>query len=147
MKVVFKELSDTVTAAALEVYAHLGAGFLERVYSEALAHELALRGLPFQREVAVPVSYKGQPVGSYKADFVVDGKMIVELKAIAALASAHLAQARHYLAATGFPLALLLNFGAPALEFTRLLREDLIDPARGRSGRTVRSSPGSGDGV
>ena len=70
----------------------------------------------------LPVYYKGQLVGEYKADFVVDGKIIVELKSVSALAKAHEAQALHYLAATGIRLAIILNFGSPSLQYQRIVK-------------------------
>ncbi|MGH9339799.1 MAG: GxxExxY protein [Acidobacteriota bacterium] len=123
MKFLYRELSETVLLAALEVHEALGTGFLEKVYAEALEYELGLRKVEYQREVCVPVEYKGQPVGKYKADFIVDGKIILELKAISCLAPIHLEQVRHYLVATGFQLAILLNFGTDPLEHTRIVKD------------------------
>lgn len=120
MKALYKELSDAVVAAAMEVHQHLGHGFLEGIYGKALAHELEIRKVSFEGEVLLAVNYKGKLVGKYKADFVVDEKIILELKAISHLSSAHVAQARHYLVATGLELAILLNFGGPSLEQVRV---------------------------
>lgn len=116
MKPDLMELADCVVKAGCEVHAHLGPGFLESVYKKAVCHELEIRRIPFQEEVLLPVSYKGKLVGKYKADLIVDGKMIVELKAISQLTPAHVAQAQNYLAATELALAVLLNFGAAVLE-------------------------------
>lgn len=117
-----KELSYAIVGAALEVHKTLGTGFLEKVYHRALAHEMLLRNLAFKDHCSLPVRYKGQLVGEYEADFVVDGKIIVEIKAAQALQEAHMAQARHYLAATGFQLAILLNFGSPILQRERVIK-------------------------
>jgi GxxExxY protein len=121
-KILFKELSYAVVGAAMEVHRSLGPGFLESVYEAALAHELALRGIPFEQQKRLPVQYKGQLVGDYVADFVVDGKIILELKAVSSFATAHEAQAHNYLAATGLRLAILLNFGAGSLQQKRIVR-------------------------
>ena len=111
-----------IIGAAMEVHRQLGHGFLEAVYQEALAIELIARGVPFQREVELPVSYKGTPPHcTYKADFICYEVIIVELKALAKLTGVELAQVINYLKATGFPLGLLLNFGAPSLEHKRVV--------------------------
>lgn len=118
----FKELTFAVIGAAMEVHSILGSGFLEAVYQAALEKELTLRGIPFQHQVELPVLYKGEVIGIYKADLVIDGKFVVEIKAVARLIPAHQAQAMHYLAATGLRLALLLNFGATSLEHRRVIK-------------------------
>ena len=110
-EILFKALSFAIIGAAMEVHNILGAGFLESVYQAALEKELTLRGIPFQHQVELPVSYKGDVIGVYKADLVVDGKIIVEIKGISKLNASHQAQALHYLAATGLELAILANFG------------------------------------
>jgi GxxExxY protein len=105
-EILFKELSYAVTGAAMEVHRELGPGFLEAVYQQAMVYELNQRNIPFEAQKALPVYYKGELVGEYKADIVVDGKIILELKSVSALNSAHEAQALHYLAATGLHLAI-----------------------------------------
>jgi len=122
VEIIYKELSYAIVGAAMEVHRILGPGFLEAVYEAALAHELTLRGIPFERQKELPVYYKGQLVGHYVADFVVDGQIILELKAVSALTKAHEAQAHNYLAATGLSLAILLNFGAESLQQKRIVR-------------------------
>ncbi len=117
-----RELSYQVVGAAMEVHRILGPGFLEAVYEAALAQELTLRGIPFESQKRLPVHYKGALVGDHVADFVVDKQVIVELKAVSALTQAHEAQAHNYLAATGFRLAILLNFGAASLQQKRIVR-------------------------
>ena len=117
-----RELTYQIIGAAMEVHRALGPGFLESVYQVALAHELTLRKVPFEREVHLPVSYKGTVVGDFIADFWVDNKVILELKAVSSLHPKHEAQAIHYLAATGCQIALLLNFGTLSLEHKRLIR-------------------------
>jgi GxxExxY protein len=104
------------------VHRTLGPGFLEAVYEAALAHEFTLRGISFERQKELPVYYKGQLVGHYVADFVVDGQIILELKAASSLTKVHEAQAHNYLAATGLRLAILINFGAESLQQKRIVR-------------------------
>ncbi|MGQ0604913.1 MAG: GxxExxY protein [Anaerolineales bacterium] len=121
-EILFKELSYAIVGAAMEVHRALGPGFLEAVNHAALAHELTLRGVPFEKDVRLKVMYKGVLVGEYKADFIVDGKIVLELKSVVALHPKHKAQAINYLAATGLQLAILLNFGADSLEHERVVR-------------------------
>jgi len=121
-EILFKELSFAIIGAAMEVHRQLGPAFLEAVYQKALAYELTVRGIPFQEQVLLPVYYKGQLVGEYKADFVIDGKIIIEIKSVSSLAKAHEAQALHYLAATGLQLAIIVNFGAPSLQYKRIVK-------------------------
>lgn len=121
-EILFKELSFAVVGAAMEVHKVLGPGFLESVYQLALEKELKLRNIPFQHQVELPVWYKGDLVGIYKADLIVEGKIIVEIKGISRLNASHQAQAIHYLAATGMELAILINFGMSSLEYQRVVR-------------------------
>jgi GxxExxY protein len=121
-EILYQDLSFQVVGAAMEVHRQLGAGFLEAVYHNALAHELTLRGIPFESKRQLPVSYKGQLVGTYEADVVVENKIVLELKSVRAIGAAHIAQAHHYLAATGLRLAILINFGTPSLETQRVVK-------------------------
>jgi len=121
-EILFSALSYAIIGAAMEVHRILGPGFLEAVYQAALEHELTLRGIPFEAQKRLAVVYKDQIIGEYIADLVIDGKIILELKAVSKLTPAHEAQAHHYLAATGLRLAILLNFGAPSLEQKRIAR-------------------------
>jgi GxxExxY protein len=109
-----------IIGAAMEVHRQLGNGFLEAVYQEALAKELKLRNIPFEREVELAISYKGEPlISKYRADFICFGEVILELKAASRLTSADEAQVINYLKATGFHRALLINFGTPSLQYER----------------------------
>ena len=121
-ELLYKELTFAVIGAAMEVHRILGPGFLEAVYQVALERELTLRGIPFEKQVRLPVSYKDVLVGEFFADFIIDGKLIVEIKAVSNFHSQHQAQAMHYLAATGRRLALLLNFGTSSLEHRRVIK-------------------------
>ena len=122
IELLYKELTFAVIGAAMEVQRILGPGFLEAVYQVALERELTLRGIPFERQVKLPVTYKDVLVGEYLADLVIDKKFVVEIKAVSKLNASHQAQAMHYLAATGLRLALLLNFGAGSLEHRRVIK-------------------------
>lgn len=121
-ELLYKDLTYQIIGAAMEVHKILGAGFLEAVYQKALAHELKLRGLIFYDQVRLPVSYKGELLGEYIADFIVESKVILEIKSVSKLNASHQAQAMHYLAATGNKLALLLNFGTASLEHKRVIK-------------------------
>jgi GxxExxY protein len=121
-EILYKELSFQVVGAAMEVHRQLGPGFLEQVYHNALAHELALQSIAYETHKALPVLYKGQVIGEYQADLVVDDKIISELKTVVALVPAHFAQAQHYLSATGLRLALLINFGTKSLQTKRIAK-------------------------
>ena len=118
----FEQLSYAAIGTAMEVHRLLGPGFLEGVYEQALAVELGLREIPFRRQVPLTVLYKNVSVGDYRPDFVVDDRIIIEVKAVSDLASAHESQAHHYLVATGMRLAILLNFGARSLQIRRIIR-------------------------
>lgn len=114
-------LTRNVLAAAFEVSNQLGAGFLERVYQNALLVDLKIRGISTQNEVPLNVSYKGHEVGRYVADMIVDGCLIIEVKAIENLSRSHVGQTLNYLRATGNKLALLINFGRNRLQYQRVI--------------------------
>jgi GxxExxY protein len=107
--------TNAIIGACIEVHREHGPGFTEDVYESSLAIEFELRGIPFERQVPVPVTYKGRRVGSGRIDFVVADRVVVELKAVEALAPIHTAQVISYLKATRLRLAILVNFNVRAL--------------------------------
>ena len=111
-----------IIGAAMEVHRELGPGFLEAVYQEALAIELSLRGILFQREVELPIAYKGKTLQTaYRADFICYDEVVIELKSIKQLGVIEEAQLLNYLKATGYQVGLLINFGAASLETRRFV--------------------------
>jgi GxxExxY protein len=114
-------LMKTVVGAAYEVSNVLGAGFLEKVYERALVQELVSRGLNVRSQASFPVGYKGQCVGDYVADLLIEEQLIVELKCVDQLANEHLAQCINYLKASGMKLALPINFQKPRVEWKRIV--------------------------
>lgn len=103
-------LAYDVIGAAIEVHHRLGPGFLESVYEEAMSVELALRGIPFHRQITFPVHYKDREIARSKLDFLVDEQLVLELKAVEDLRPIHIAQTLSYLRAGEFQLGLLINF-------------------------------------
>jgi GxxExxY protein len=114
------QITEKVIGAAFKVANALGIGFLEKVYENALAHELRKSGLQVEQQRPVDVYYDGIEVGVYIADLVVEGTVPVELKAAKALDAAHHAQCINHLRASGFRIGLLINFGTPKIEIKRL---------------------------
>ena len=111
-----------IIGAAMEVHRQLGHGFLEPVYQEALALELAARAVPHRREVDLPVYYKGVRLNAaYRTDFLCYDSVIVELKALAKMSGTEEAQVLNYLKASGHEIGLRLNFGAPSLDYKRFI--------------------------
>lgn len=109
------ELAKQVIGAAIEVHRVLGPGFLESVYEEALSVELSTRNIRFARQVAVDLNYKGHRIGEGRLDLLIENQLVVELKAVDALAPIHTAQVLSYLKATNRCLGLLINFNVPML--------------------------------
>ncbi len=117
-----EELTGRVIGVFYDVYNELGGGFLESVYEGAMAIALEDAGVSVERQVAVPVLFRGRVVGDYRADLLVDRRVLVELKACRAIEPAHEAQILHYLKATGLPVGMLMNFGPKPL-FRRFVRQ------------------------
>ena len=121
------ELSKAAIGAAIEVQRNLGTGLLESAYAAAFACELHLRGIPYEAEVPIVATYKGEPLGiGYRADFIVGNRLLIELKAMEGITEVHRAQALSYLRLSGLRLALLINFHASPLAtrgITRLVNQ------------------------
>lgn len=116
------ELTGKIIGCAMEVHRQFGNGFQEVVYQRALAIEMSMQGLSFEREMEMPLYYKGHDVGTRRVDFFVEGKIMVELKAIVQLEDVHLAQAINYLEAYHMQTGLLINFGNTSLQFKRVTK-------------------------
>lgn len=111
------ELTYKIIGCAMKVHNTMGPGFQEVIYQRCLAIELENAGLGFQREQGQVVYYNEIEVGTRRADFIVEDKVVVELKALVALEDVHIAQAKNYTVAYDFPLGLLINFGGKSLEY------------------------------
>ena len=116
----YEELTKKIIGCAMEVHNRLGNGFQEVIYQRALEIEMNLAGLDFARELEMAIFYRDAEIGSRRADFFVEGKVMVELKALIKLEDVHLAQAMNYLEAYKMEIGLLINFGAKSLEFKRV---------------------------
>ena len=114
-------LTERVIGAILEVSNILGAGFLEKLYQRALLRELGLRGIRARAEASFAVSYKGQHIGQYYADILVEDVLVVELKCVERLAREHTAQCLNYLRVSGRRICLLVNFQRPKAEWQRIV--------------------------
>jgi len=121
MAYLHEELTEKIIGTAMEVHKTLRNGFLESVYEAAMAIELDLQKIPFERQKPIDVFYKGKLAKQFFCDFVIEGKVLVELKVIKRLSETEKSQVLNYLKATGLSLALLINFGAPSLEFKRII--------------------------
>lgn len=117
-----KALTGDIIGAAIEVHRHLGPGFLESVYGNALAIELRARSIGFERELAVPIFYRGAEVGLHRLDLFVAGRMVVELKAVKELVDMHYCVMRSYLHAVKCPYGLILNFARSTLGVKRVFK-------------------------
>ena len=119
----YKDITEKIIGAAFEVHKFLGNGFQEVIYQRALAWELSEAGLSFEREINKKIFYKKleEPIGTRRADFIVEGKVLVELKAVIELEDVHLAQILNYLKAYKLEVGLLINFGSKSLVFKRLV--------------------------
>ncbi len=116
------ELTGKIIGCAMEVHRHLGNGFQEVIYQRALSIELNLQNIEHEREMEMPLSYKGNGIGTRRVDFFVDNKVMVEIKAVKELEDVHLAQAINYLEAYQMDIGLLLNFGNTSLQFKRVMK-------------------------
>jgi len=117
----YSELTSKIIGCAMTVHRALGNGFQEVIYQRALEIEMTDNGIAFSREHEMPIYYKNQQIGTRRVDFLVEGVVSVELKAIIKMEDVHFAQAINYLEAYDLEVGLLINFGAKSLEFKRLL--------------------------
>ena len=119
----YKDITEKIIGASFEVHKFLGNGFQEVIYQRALAWELSKAGLTYAREIEQEIFYKElpEPIGTRRAEFVVEGKVLVELKAIIQLEDVHLAQVLNYLRAYRLEVGLSINFGSKSLTFNRLV--------------------------
>ncbi len=120
------DITRKIIGAAMKVHSTLGNGFQEVIYQRAMAIEMTKIGLDFQRELEMPIYYDSQQIGTRRVDFLVEGKVMLELKAITALEDVHLAQAINYLEAYGLEVGLLINFGSKSLQFKRLINSKKV---------------------
>jgi len=114
------ELTYKINGCAMKVHNTLGNGFQEVIYQRCLAIEFRKAGLVFEREREHVIFYEGEDVGTRRADFLVEGKVVVELKALITLEDVHLAQAKNYVVAYDLPIGLLINFGGISLQFKKV---------------------------
>jgi GxxExxY protein len=119
------KLTYEIIGCAMKVHNTLGPGFQEVIYQRSLAIELSKKSINFSREQEHKVYYEGIEVGTRRADFIVENKIVVELKALIALEDVHLAQAKNYVVAYDFPLGLLINFGSKSLQHKLLFNPKL----------------------
>ena len=117
----YSELTGKIIGCAMKVHSALGNGFQEAIYQRAVEIEMADAGLSFSREQEMPIYYKNQQIGTRRVDFLVEGVISVELKAITKLEDVHLAQAINYLEAYDLEVGLLINFGAKSLQYKRIV--------------------------
>jgi GxxExxY protein len=121
-------LTHKIIGCAMEVHRALGNGFQEVIYQRSLAIEFSLQGLSFGREMEMEIFYKNQSVGTRRVDFFVEGKVMVEIKAIEKLEDVHKAQAINYCEAYNIADGLLINFGGKSLDFKRVYNKNLVNP-------------------
>lgn len=118
-----EDITHRIIGAAMKVHSTLGNGFQEVIYQRALAVEFAFQGLSFEREKEMDLFYRNQHIGTRRVDFLVEGCVMVEIKAVIRLEDVHLAQALNYLDAYHMQVGLLLNFGARSLEYKRVQKK------------------------
>jgi GxxExxY protein len=124
----YEDITHRIIAAAMAVHTTLGNGFQEVIYQRALEIEFPLHKLTFDREKEMEIFYRDQLIGTRRVDFFVENRIMVELKAVIQLEDVHIAQALNYLEAYQMEVGLLLNFGAPSLQFKRVRNKKLTRP-------------------
>ena len=118
----YSDLTGRIIGCAMEVHRYMGNGFQEVVYQRALSIELNMNGISHQREMEMPLSYKGFPIGKRRVDFFIENTIMLEIKAVKELEDVHLAQAINYLEAYKMKIGLLINFGNTSLQFKRVMK-------------------------
>ena len=118
----YDDITKRIIGCAMRVHAELGNGFQEVIYQRALAIEMGCQGLAFSREHEMELFYKGQHIGQRRVDFFVEGKIMLEIKAVIQMEDVHLAQAINYLEAYKMDIGLLINFGSRSLQFKRVTK-------------------------
>ena len=121
-----EDLTKRIIGCAMKVHSTLGNGFQEVIYQRALAIEFNYAGIEYQREMEMSIFYRDEDIGTRRVDFFVEGKIMVELKAVIDLQDVHLAQAMNYLEAYHMEIGLLINFGARSLQFKRVHNNKLL---------------------
>ena len=112
----FKDITEKIISCAIEVHSSLGPGLLENLYEEAMEHELKSRGIAYKRQKELEIKYKGDPIGNYRLDYLIENKVIVELKCVEAIKGIHVAQVLTYLKAENLRVGLLINFNVDKLK-------------------------------
>ena len=112
----FKDIAEKIISCAIEVHSLLGPGLLENLYEEAMEHELKSRGIEYKRQKELEIKYKGNPIGNYRLDYLIENKVIVELKCVEAIKGIHIAQVLTYLKAENIRVGLLINFNVDKLK-------------------------------
>lgn len=123
MEYKYSDITEKIIKASMNVHGVLGNGFQEVIYQRALAIEFDVLDIPYQREFAMQIYYREKHIGERRVDFLVEGKISVELKAIIKLDNIHLAQGMNYLEAYNLEVGMLINFGSPSLEWKRLFNK------------------------
>lgn len=127
------EITEKIIGCAYEVSNTLGSGFPESVYEKSLHHQALKTGLGSERQYQMKVYYDGILVGEFFADLLIEGKVLVEIKAVRTLDELHVAQAMNYLKASGMPICLLINFGRPKIEIRRFVPYDVWKESKPRA--------------
>lgn len=120
-KVIYKELSYKTMGAIFEVFRELGSGFKEKYYEDAIAKEFRIKGIEFKRQIPYKLMYKGEIIGNYRFDFLIEDKIIVELKQGDYFSKNNITQVLQYLKASGLKLAILVNITSGGVKFKRIL--------------------------
>ena len=123
----WEEVTHGIIGCAMQVHRTLGNGFQEVIYQRAMELEMAAKGIAFEREKEVPIQYRGEQIGVRRVDFLVEGNVMVELKAVVRLEEVHLAQVLNYLEAYQMHVGMLINFGARSLKFKRVHNHKLVE--------------------